>query len=61
MSYFSLSKFGRPMIRFIDKNPFNEDYSLDGEPFPPPTESLMITESGDFMITETLSDFMSTE
>lgn len=61
MSFFNLSKFGRPMLRHIDKNPFNEDYGGDGEPFPPPGTELMITETGIFMITETLSQFMITE
>ena len=49
------------MLRHIDKNPFNEDYGGDGEPFPPPGTELMITETGIFMITETLSQFMITE
>lgn len=43
----------------IKESPFIQNFEDDQ--FQPPSDMLMILETGDFMITEALSDFMITE
>lgn len=61
-----MSLFNQPLgLNLTDHNPlvdsvFSSSYD-NGESFPPPGSHYMITETGDFMITEITLDRMITE